>query len=75
MNIQEFKSFLRDMLSAASGHVSSKRVVGVLIWIILLWAYVYATITQNKLPEESEIFLVLATSLLGVDSVASIFKK
>lgn len=68
-------TFLREMFSARSGMVSSKRVMGVLAWLVILFVYVYCAVTGSATPELAEWIIITASSLLGVDSVVSIFKK
>ena len=44
-------TFLREMFSARSGMVSSKRVMGVLAWLVILFVYVYCAVTGSATPE------------------------
>lgn len=68
------KQFLIQMLSAASGRVSSKRVMGCLGWLIILTTYVYYTVTTKQIPEFTDSLIMAIVALLGVDSVANVFK-
>lgn len=69
------KKFLKQMVSAASGNISSKRVMGCIGFIVVLVELIYCTATGNKSPEFTEFLIGAIVALLGVDSVASIFKK
>jgi hypothetical protein len=68
------KNWLDKMLSPNSG-VSSKRVCGVAGWIVCIGLVIFCTITQTPSPDALEMLFICATSLLGVDSVTSIWKK
>ena len=68
------KNWVQQMLSPNSG-VSSKRVCGVAGWIVCLALVIFCTITQTPSPEAMEMLFICATSLLGVDSITSIWKK
>lgn len=69
------KEFFQQMLSAASGRISSKRVCGVIGWIILLATYITCAVQAQEVPSITDSFLIAIVALLGVDSVANIFKK
>lgn len=69
------KDFLKQMFSAKSGQTSSKRVMGVLIIISVVSMYIYCGIVNKETPSLSGELLLTATALLGVDSVASAFRK
>lgn len=66
---------LREIFSAASGRLSSKRVcgfIGVISCIILNW---YCIINNVEAPEITKTIFLGSCSLIGVDSVTSIWKK
>lgn len=65
---------IKQMFSAANGQVSSKRVMGVLIVLAIVFAYVYCAISEHDMPDGTGELLLAATTLLGVDSVTSVFK-
>lgn len=69
------KALLREMISASSGYVSSKRVCGVLGWVVILAMYVYCGVTTKPAPEFTDFLIGAIVTLLGVDSVTKIFKK
>lgn len=69
-----FVTFLKDMLSSHSG-ISSKRVCGVIGWLVCLGVLVYCTINVIQAPLMIDTFLVCCMALLGIDSVTGIWKK
>lgn len=69
-----FVTFLRDMLSSHSG-ISSKRVCGVIGWLVCLGVLVYCTINVIQAPLMIDTFLVCCMALLGIDSITGIWKK
>lgn len=69
-----FVTFLRDMLSSHSG-ISSKRVCGVIGWLVCLGVLIYCTVNVIQAPLMIDTFLVCCMTLLGIDSVTGIWKK
>ena len=61
--------WLKEILSAKSGRLSSKRVCGMLGWIIILVGYIYCIINGQELPGITDILVWAIVALLGVDSV------
>ena len=74
MKQQKKQNWLNKMLSSDES-LSSKRVCGVAGWIVCLALVIFCTITQTPSPEALEMLFICATSLLGVDSITSIWKK
>lgn len=72
--MDKFKDFIVKMLSSNS-NVSSKRVCGVIGWILCLLVMVYCSIQVIQAPEITEIIIWASTMLLGVDSITKIWKK
>lgn len=68
------KEFL-SIFKAEQGSYSSKRVCGVLAWMVVLSCYVYCCIADKQMPVMTEFLVGASVTLLGVDSVASIFKN
>lgn len=66
---------MRDFLSAENGRLSSKRLVGLIAWIVILTEYIHAGISTTMMPEGYDIILYSASALIGVDSVVKPFKK
>lgn len=61
--------WLKEILSARSGRLSSKRVCGMLGWLIILGSYIYCIIVGKELPDITDILIWAIVALLGVDSV------
>lgn len=68
-------NWLRETLSAASGRLSSKRVCGVLGFLISGAVLIYCTTNNQQAPEMINMFMFSCMGLLGVDSVTSIWKN
>lgn len=68
------KDFLIKLITAHTG-VSSKRVCGIIGWLICLLITVYCTITSRQAPMVTETVLWCCMGLLGIDSVTNIWKK
>lgn len=69
-----FVTFLKEMLSSHSG-ISSKRVCGVIGWLVCLGVLIYCTVNVIQAPLMIDTFLVCCMTLLGIDSVTGIWKK
>ena len=68
------KEFLTKLVTAHTG-VSSKRVCGILGWLIGLITLIYCTINQIEAPQMIDTLLYCCMGLLGIDSVTGIFRK
>lgn len=64
--------FLKQVITSHSG-ISSKRVCGVLGFIVLLFILIYCTVCGIQAPVITEIFIYAICLLLGIDSVTGIF--
>lgn len=67
------KEFIKQMLRGESG-ISSKRVCGVLGWLVSIGVIVYCTMSNTQAPEVMDAFLLSIMGLLGIDSVTNIWK-
>ena len=67
------KEFLRLMITSHSG-ISSKRVCGVIGFLIIIFVLVYCTISSIQAPLMIEPFIYAVCLLLGIDSVTGIWK-
>jgi uncharacterized membrane protein len=67
------KKFLRQLVTANTG-VSSKRVCGLLGWLVCLFICVWCTLTVTIAPVIVETLFICSTSLLGVDSLVKIVR-
>lgn len=70
----DIKGFIKAMLTSDS-NVSSKRVCGVLGWIICLMVLIYCTVCTVQAPMMIDVVLWCCMGLLGIDSITSIWKK
>lgn len=68
------KDFVKQMLRGESG-ISSKRVCGVLGWLVSIGVILYCTTTKTQAPEIMDTFILGIMGLLGIDSVTNIWKK
>lgn len=69
-----FIQFIKQMVASHSG-VSSKRICGVLGWIICLGILVYCTVTVIQAPVMIDTVLWCCMALLGIDSITGIWKN
>lgn len=71
----KFIDFFKSLLVADSGSLSSKRFCGLIGWFILLGCLIVATINGTDLPTSTTEFIFGTVTLLGVDSITSIWKE
>lgn len=69
------KEFWKSILSDNPESLSSKRLAGLSGWVITMIVIIICTIKETQAPNILEFFIICSTTLLGVDSVASVFKK
>ena len=72
--MKTIKQYLRLMITAHSG-ISSKRVCGVLGFLVIMFTIIFCTITTTQAPLILETFIWAVCTLLGIDSITGIFKK
>ena len=65
----------RTILLKNSGGISSKRVCGILGWFCCLGLLIASYIIGNNVPQFGELIAITSASLLGLDSVTSIWNK
>ena len=65
----------RTIFLKNSGGISSKRFCGLLGWICCLGILIAGFITTKEVPQYAELIAVTSASLLGIDSVTSIWNK
>ena len=70
----KFITFIKEIVTSQSG-ISSKRVCGLLGWLICLGVLIYCTIANIQAPTMIDITIMAILGLLGIDSVTSIWKK
>lgn len=68
-------NWFKEIFTAPSGMMSSKRISGVAGIIVCLGVLIYCTIKVIEAPALADTVLLTSSGLLGVDSVASIWKK
>ena len=70
----KFTELLKQIIMSQSGY-SSKRVCGLIGWIIAMFVLIYCTIKAIQAPIVFDVFIISTVTLLGVDSVTRIWKK
>lgn len=68
------ENFWKQIIISHSG-VSSKRVCGVLGFLIVIAALIYCTLNCIQAPDMIEPFMYAICLLLGIDSVTGIWRK
>lgn len=70
------KTFIIQMLSSGITHrISSKRVCGVIGWIVIMILIITSTIYGFQIPPLADSFLFCCMGLIGIESVTSIWRK
>ncbi len=69
------KQFLKSIFLNQPGSISSKRICGVLGWLLCLGVLGYCTYKEIQAPVMIDTIVIASTALLGVDSVTNIWKK
>lgn len=72
--MKKFREYIRLMITSHSG-ISSKRVCGVLGFLVIAFVLVYCTIIQIQAPLMIDTFVYAICLLLGIDSVTGIWKN
>lgn len=70
----KFITFIKQMVTSHSG-ISSKRVCGVVGWVVAMAVLIYCTIMCIQAPLMIDTVLLCCMGLLGIDSVTGIWKK
>ena len=70
----KFIAFIKEIVTSRSG-ISSKRVCGLLGWLVCLGVLIYCTIKVIQAPTMIDIMVIAVMGLLGIDSVTGIWKK
>ena len=68
------RELLKQIITSHSG-VSSKRVCGVLGFLVISFVLIYCTICSIEAPEMIDTFIYAVSLLLGIDSVTGIWKN
>ena len=67
--------YLIEQIITSHSGISSKRVCGVLGFIVVLFVLIYCTICGIQAPLMIDTFIYAICLLLGIDSVTGIWKK
>ena len=71
----KFKEIMKSIFTATQGSISSKRVCGVLGWVICLGIGIYCTIKVIQAPVIIDSILIGSAALMGVDSIMKPFSN
>ena len=71
--MNSLKEYIISMITSNSG-ISSKRVCGVLEFLVVSFIIVYCTITGAQAPNMIDTFIYAICLLLGIDSISGIRK-
>lgn len=66
---------IKSILVSTKGSISSKRVCGVLGWLICMGITLYCTIVDKQAPIVVDSVLLGSTAMLGVDSITGIWSN
>ena len=70
--MKKFKEYLKLMITSHSG-ISSKRVCGVLGFLVITFVIIFCTVATVQAPIILETFIWAVCMLLGIDSIMSPF--
>lgn len=68
-------SRITQIIETPQGRLSSKRVCGLLGWIVVLIGFLVLLFVNKEAPEFTEFLIGAVVTLLGVDSITGVFKK
>lgn len=71
--MKKIKEYLRLMITSHSG-ISSKRVCGVLGFLVIIFSIIFCTVAEMQAPSILETFIWAVCALLGIDSITGIWK-
>lgn len=69
------KQFFKSIFLNQPNSISSKRVCGVLGWLLCLGVLGYCTFKEIQAPVMVDTIVITSAALLGVDSIMNIWKK
>ena len=69
------KQFLKSIFLNQPNSISSKRICGVLGWLLCLEVLGYCTYKEIQAPVMVDTIVITSAALLGVDSIMNIWKK
>lgn len=71
--MEKIKEYIKLMITSHSG-ISSKRVCGVLGFLVISFVLIYCAICGLQAPVMIDTFIWAACALLGIDSITGIWK-
>lgn len=71
--MKKIKEYIKLMITSHSG-ISSKRVCGVLGFLVIVFVIIFCTVTSTQAPIILETFIWAVCALLGIDSITGIWK-
>jgi hypothetical protein len=71
--MKNIKEYIKLMITSHSG-ISSKRVCGVLGFLVITFVIIFCTVTCIEAPAILDTFIWAVCTLLGIDSVTGIWK-
>lgn len=71
--MKKIKEYIKLMITSHSG-ISSKRVCGVLGFLVIMFVIVFCTVSSIQAPVILETFIWAVCALLGIDSITGIWK-
>lgn len=72
--MNKFIEYIKLMITSHSG-ISSKRVCGVIGFLVIAFVIVFCTITSIQAPVILDTFIWAVCALLGIDSITGIWKS
>lgn len=72
--MQKIKEYIKLMITSHSG-ISSKRVCGVLGFLVISFVLIYCSICRLQAPNMIDTFIWAVCMLLGIDSITGIWKN
>lgn len=69
------KQFLKSIFLNQPNSISSKRICGVLGWLLCLGVLGYCTYKDIQAPVMVDTMVITSAALLGVDSIMNIWKR
>lgn len=71
--MRKLKEYIKLIITAHSG-ISSKRVCGVLGFLVIMFVIIFCTVTSIQAPLILDTFIWAVCALLGIDSITGIWK-
>lgn len=71
--MNKIKEYIKLIITSHSG-ISSKRVCGVLGFLVIMFVIIFCTISNIQAPVILETFIWAVCMLLGIDSITGIWK-